>query len=121
QLGLGRLVALKMLLLGDHAAPADLSRFRSEAETIARMHHPNIVQVYEIGEHRGRLFLSLEHCAGGTLADRLKDGSPSPNDAAALVETLARAVHHAHAQGVLHRDLKPANILLVEGANVPVN
>ncbi len=121
QRSLDRMVALKMLLLGDQAGPEDLTRFRSEAETIARMHHPNIVQVYEIGEHRGRMFLSLEHCPGGTLAERLNGGSPSPTDAAALVESLARAVHHAHVQGVLHRDLKPANVLLVEGPKVPVS
>jgi serine/threonine protein kinase len=121
QRSLDRLVALKMLLLGEQAGPADLARFRAEAEIIARMHHPHIVQVHDIVEHRGSLFLSLEYCPGGTLAARLKDRLPSPTVAAELVELLARAVYHAHQQGVLHRDLKPGNILLVEGPEAPVS
>jgi tetratricopeptide (TPR) repeat protein len=121
QRSLDRLVALKMLLLGEEAAPADLARFRAEAEIIARMQHPNIVHVHDIGEHRGRLFLSLEFCPGGPLAARLRARLPSPTVSAELVELLARAVHHAHLQGVLHRDLKPANVLLVEGTDAPVS
>ncbi len=78
------------------------------------MQHPNIVQIYEIGTHQGRPFLVLEWVAGGSLAQRL-DGKPwPPRDAAALVETLARAIHAAHSEGIVHRDLKPANILLQE-------
>jgi WD40 repeat protein/serine/threonine protein kinase len=114
--GLNRLVALKMVLAGDFMSPAQEMRFRFEAELAARVRHTNIVQVYEIGTHDGRPFLALEWVEGGNLASRL-DGNPwAPNEAAALIETLARAIHVAHCEGVVHRDLKPANILLaVEG------
>jgi WD40 repeat protein len=112
QLGLGRIVALKMILAGAHARSSDLARFRSEAEAVARLQHANIVQIYEVGEHGGLPYFSLEFCAGGSLAEHL-DGTPlAPRQAAALVEALARAVDHAHQHGIVHRDLKPANILL---------
>jgi hypothetical protein len=111
-LALNRTVALKMLLHAGHAGSQQLKRFRTEAEAIARLQHPHIVQVYEIGEHDGCPFLSLEYCDGGTLEHQLR-GTPMPaRDAAQLVETLARAVQAAHAKGVVHRDLKPANVLL---------
>jgi WD40 repeat protein/serine/threonine protein kinase len=110
-LGLNRVVALKMILAGPHARAADLNRFRAEAEAVARLQHPNVVQVYDVGEANGLPFLSLELCAG-SLADRL-DGTPwPPKPAAELVETLARAVQAAHQAGIIHRDLKPANVLL---------
>src|SRR5215472_13733255 len=110
--GLHRLAALKMVLAGEFASPAQEVRFRLEAELAARVQHPNIVQVYEIGSYQGRPFLALEWVEGGSLADRL-DGQPwPPGAAAALVETLARAIHVAHCEGVVHRDLKPANVLL---------
>jgi eukaryotic-like serine/threonine-protein kinase len=110
--GLHRVVALKMVLAGEFMSPAQETRFRLEAELAARVQHPNIVQVYEIGTHDGRPFLALEWVEGGNLASRL-DGKPwPPGEAAALVETLARAIHVAHGEGVVHRDLKPANILL---------
>jgi serine/threonine-protein kinase len=109
---LNRLVALKMILAGGHAGPEQLARFRAEAEAVARLHHPNIVQVFDVGEQDGRPFFSLEYVEGGSLADRL-DGTPLPaNHAANLVEQIARAMHVAHRQGIIHRDLKPANVLL---------
>jgi WD40 repeat protein len=109
---LRRPVALKMILAGDHATPEQLARFVAEAETVARLQHPDIVQIYEIGQHEGRPFIALEYEAAGSLADRL-DGTPQPPAlAAALVERLARAVQHAHSHGIVHRDLKPANVLL---------
>jgi tRNA A-37 threonylcarbamoyl transferase component Bud32 len=111
---LNRLVALKMILAGSHAGAADLARFQTEAEAIARLQHPNIVQVYEVGEHEGKPFFSLEFCGGGSLEKKL-NGTPLPaRKAAALVETLARAMQAAHEKGVIHRDLKPANVLLAE-------
>ena len=114
QVALNRTVALKMILDGAHASARQASRFRTEAEVFARLHHPGIVQIHEIGEHEGRPFLVLEFVAGGTL-DRALAGTPMPADRAArLVETLARAVEHAHERGVVHRDLKPANVLLTE-------
>jgi serine/threonine protein kinase len=118
QVRLDRLVALKMILAGGHAGAAELARFRAEAQAIARLRHPNVVQVYEVGEHEGLPFFSLEYVEGGSLADRL-DGTPQPAPAAAaLVETLARAVHAAHEQAVVHRDLKPANILLRQKSEI---
>jgi eukaryotic-like serine/threonine-protein kinase len=112
--GLHRLAALKMILAGEFASPAQKLRFRLEAELAARVRHPNIVQVYEIGSYQGRPFLALEWVEGGSLAGRL-DGQPwPPGEAASLLETLARAIHVAHGEGVVHRDLKPANILLQE-------
>jgi WD40 repeat protein/tRNA A-37 threonylcarbamoyl transferase component Bud32 len=109
---LQRLAALKMVLAGEFASSTQALRFRLEAELAARVRHPNIVQVYEIGSYEGRPFLALEWAEGGSLADRL-DGKPwPPAEAAALIETLARAIHVAHGEGIVHRDLKPANILL---------
>jgi WD40 repeat protein/serine/threonine protein kinase len=116
QAGLNRLVALKMILAGSHAGPDDLARFRTEAEAVAALQHPNIVQIYEVGERDGLPYFSLELVEGGSLADRL-NGTPWPARAAAeLVAALARAMHYAHARGIIHRDLKPANILLAVGS-----
>ena len=111
QRSLNRVVALKVILGAGHAGPEQLARFRAEATAVARLQHPNIVQVYETGEHLGQPYFSQEYVDGGSLADRLK-GEPQPPVAAAdLVRTLAIAVHHAHERGVVHRDLKPANVL----------
>src|SRR5262245_16433703 len=109
---LKRVVALKMILAGAHAGPQELARFLVEAEAVARLQHPNIVQIYEVSEHNGLPFFSMEYCDGGSLAGRL-DGRPQPaRFAAELVETLARAIHVAHQKGIVHRDLKPANVLM---------
>ncbi len=112
QVGLKRIVALKRILSGAHASTEELERFRREAEAVAQLQHPNIVQVYEIGEQDGQPFFSLEYVDGGTLADFTK-GQPQPSmQAAKFIITLARAVECAHQRGILHRDLKPSNILL---------
>ena len=113
--GLHRLAALKMVLAGEFASPAQERRFRLEAELAARVQHPNIVQIHEIGSYQGRPFLAMEWVEGGSLADRLDGRSWRPVEAASLLETLARAIHVAHSEGVIHRDLKPANILLQAG------
>jgi tetratricopeptide (TPR) repeat protein len=105
-------VALKVLRAG---LPSDLEarrRFRAEAEALARLQHPGIVQVYEVGEHDGRPFFSLEFCAGGSLANKLAGGLLPPAESAALVEAVAHAVGAAHRAGIVHRDLKPGNLLL---------
>jgi serine/threonine protein kinase len=112
QKGLERDVALKMILSGAHAGADEIRRFRTEAEAIAKLQHPNVVQVFEIGEHQGQPFISLELCAGGGLDSRLA-GTPMPaGEAAKLVRQLAGAVQAAHEAQVVHRDLKPANVLL---------
>jgi serine/threonine protein kinase len=116
QKSLNRLVALKMILGGGHAAAQQLARFKAEAEALGRLHHENIVQVHEIGEHDGLPFLSLEYVEGGSLEKHLSGKPLLPREAAALIETLARAIHAAHVAGVVHRDLKPANILLAKSA-----
>jgi WD40 repeat protein len=114
QIALKRVVALKMVLAGGHASVGELDRFRREAEAVARLQHPNIVQIYEVGEHDDLPYFSLEYCAGGSLAAKLH-GTPLPaKPAAELVATLARAMHAAHQAGVVHRDLKPANVLLTD-------
>jgi eukaryotic-like serine/threonine-protein kinase len=112
QQGLNRLVAIKMVHAGAHASLATLDRFRVEAEAVARLKHPNIVQVYDVGQDAGSPYLVLELVEGRNLAERLA-GTPQPVTwAATIVETLARAIHAAHEQGVVHRDLTPANVLL---------
>jgi serine/threonine-protein kinase len=112
QQGLNRLVALKMILAGSHAGPELFARFRTEAEAVARLQHPNIVQIYEIGEAGGHPFFSLEFVNGGSLARQLTGAPQPPHQAAELVHTLAQAMHVAHQHGIVHRDLKPGNILL---------
>jgi WD40 repeat protein len=115
QVGLGRLVALKMILAGEHAGEYERTRFRTEAEAAARLQHPNVVPVYEVGEQAGHAYMALEYCPGGGLDKKLA-GTPLPAcEAAELAQTLARAVQAAHDKGVVHRDLKPANVLLAEG------
>ena len=112
QRGLNRLVALKMVLAGAHASAHQLARFHIEAEAVARLQHPNIVQIYEVGEQDGLPFFSLEFVDGGPL-DRKLGGKPlPPREAAQLCASLARAMHFAHEHGILHRDLKPANVLM---------
>jgi predicted Ser/Thr protein kinase len=120
QAGLNREVALKMILAGAHAGPEERTRFRAEAEAVARLQHPNIVQVHATGEHEGRPFFSLEYCPGGSLAGRLQGGTYPDREAAALVEGLAQAVQYAHEHGIVHRDLKPANVLLAEDGQAKI-
>ena len=109
---LKRQVALKMLRAGAQAGPEHHARFRREAETIARLQHPNVVQIHEVGEHDGMPYLSMEYVAGGSLRDKLAGMPLPPREAATLTETLARAMDAVHQLGVIHRDLKPGNVLL---------
>jgi serine/threonine protein kinase/tetratricopeptide (TPR) repeat protein len=120
QLRLKRLVALKMILAGPQADDGVLARFRLEAEAVARLQHPNIVQIYEVGEIDHLPYLALEFVEGGGL-DRQLVGTPqAPWAAAALLEPLARAMHFAHQKGIVHRDLKPANVLLAAACGFAV-
>lgn len=112
QVALDRLVALKMLLSGPYAGKAELARFHSEAEAIARLRHPHIVQIHDLGEADGRPYFALEYLTGGSLSAKLKRQPQPARQAAELLRTLAQAVHFAHQCGILHRDLKPGNVLL---------
>jgi WD40 repeat protein/serine/threonine protein kinase len=112
QANLRRLVALKVIRHGINATPEELHRFRAEAEAVAQLQHPNIVQIHDVGGQDGLYYLALEYVSGGSL-DRQLAGTPQePRAAAQLIERLARAIEHAHRRGILHRDLKPANILM---------
>jgi eukaryotic-like serine/threonine-protein kinase len=119
-LKLDRIVALKMILAGKDVDEDDLVRFRTEAKAIARLRHPNIVQLHEIGEHDKKPFISLEFCQGGSLDKKLNGKRLPPKEAAQLVETLARAMQAVHQAQVLHRDLKPANVLLTEDGTLKI-
>lgn len=120
QVDLQRDVALKMIVNGEYADVTEMTRFRHEAQAIAHLQHPNVIQVYEIGEHNGLPFFSMEFCGGGSLEGRLAGGPLRPNDAASIVEVLARAMHVVHAAGIVHRDLKPANILFTGDGTLKV-
>jgi WD40 repeat protein len=112
QTTLKRLVALKLVLEGEEASPDELFLFQREAEALGRMKHPNVVQVYDYGEHGGQPYMAMELVEGSTLEEQLKRGPWESRRAAALVETLARGVQAAHTHGLVHRDLKPSNVLL---------
>ena len=109
---LKRIVALKMILSGVHASEEDMQRFQTEAEAVAKLQHPNIVQIFEVGEHKGNPYISLEYQEGGGLDNKIAGTPQNVEESARLIETLARAMQVAHQQEIIHRDLKPANILL---------
>jgi eukaryotic-like serine/threonine-protein kinase len=117
---LSRLVALKMIRAGSLAMPEDRARFRIEAEAVAKLRHPNIIQIYDIGEVGGLPFVALELLEGGSL-DAAFSGTPQPGRSSAMiVATLARAVHAAHQAGIVHRDLKPSNVLFARDGTLKI-
>jgi WD40 repeat protein/tRNA A-37 threonylcarbamoyl transferase component Bud32 len=120
QVRLNRLAAVKMILAGARASLAARARFQTEAEAVACLRHPNIVQIYEVGEHDGLPFLSLEFMEGGSLAQKTGRKPQPPRAAAEMLEILARAMHFAHSRGVVHRDLKPANVLLTADGTLKI-
>ena len=120
QLSLNRLVAVKMILQGQLAASPDVQRFWSEARAVASLQHPNIVAVYDVGEHEGQHYFSMELVNGRSLEDLVRDHPLSGQKAATYVATIARAIQYAHEQGLLHRDLKPSNVIVDTSDQVKV-
>ena len=112
QANLSRIVALKMILAGEHAGLRERARLRNEAQAAAQLMHPNVVQIFEIGEHEGLPFLAMEYVAGGNLTRTLRAMPQAFRWSARLTETMARAIHVAHLRGIVHRDLNPSNILI---------
>ena len=116
----GETVAFKLMLKGELASPIERQRFKTEAIAAARLMHPHIIPIYEIGEQQGRLFFAMKLITGRTLAQSLNDGPIAGDKIARLLVQVARAIQYAHEQGVLHRDLKPSNILIDEHEQVYV-
>src|SRR5207253_582396 len=110
QVSLHRLVALKMILAGQLASAVEVQRFHTEAEAAANLDHPNIVPIYEVGEHEGQHYFSMKLIVQGPKFSRDPQGSADQRQSARFLTTVARAVHYAHQRGIIHRDLKPANI-----------
>ena len=108
----GEPVAIKMILKGDFATDAEKQRFDAESEAAARLNHPNIVPIYEVGEHEGRAFFCMKLIRGQSLAERLVRGPMANEKAASVMNDICSAIEYAHQQGILHRDLKPSNIML---------
>ena len=119
QISLNRIVAVKMILKAQLASEDDLSRFLAEAESAARLNHPGIVPVYEVGHREGRYYFSMQYVEGETLGQRLLRGPMPPRETAAMMRTICGAIHEAHRHGILHRDLKPSNIL-IDNAGQPI-
>jgi hypothetical protein len=119
QISLNRLVALKLVLASGFQSPEGRARFRAEAAVIARLRHPNVVQVFEFCPQDDELYFSMELCEGGSLARRLRSGPLSPGDAATLMRSVAEGAQAAHDEGIVHRDLSPGNILLARRGGEP--
>jgi serine/threonine-protein kinase len=115
QISLDRIVALKMILAGQLASETEVQRFQAEARMAAHLRHPHIVAIHDVGQHEGQHYFTMDCIAGRSLGDLIRDKPLPPAQAAAILRTVAEAIHYAHNQGVLHRDLKPGNILMATG------
>jgi len=112
QRGLGRVVALKLLLAGSRATEAEIKRFHTEAKAAANLKHPNVVSIHEVGEHHGQHYFSMDYIEGRSLAEVISRTPLPAERAARYVKIIAEAIHYAHEHGILHRDLKPHNVLI---------
>ena len=112
ELKLNRIVALKMIIAGSCSSPDQLARFQTEAQAVAQLHHPNIVQIFAVDEFEGRPYCAFEYVEGGSLSNKILRNAQPSRESAQIIEALARAIHVAHQRGIVHRDLKPDNILL---------
>jgi serine/threonine-protein kinase len=119
QVKLHRVVAMKMILAGQLASQEDVRRFYVEAEAAAKLSHPNIVPIFEVGQHEQQHYFSMGLVDGKSLAHRIAQGVLEPREAARLLKDVAGAIAYAHVEGVIHRDLKPGNILLANGGRQP--
>ncbi len=117
---LRRIVALKMIQQGQFRSPEVRKRFQNEAETAARLRHPNLVAIHEVGEHKGIPFFSMEYVKGRTLADLARQGRIRPRVVAQITQTIAETIQYIHSCGVLHRDLKPSNVMLDQNSDVRI-
>jgi WD40 repeat protein/tRNA A-37 threonylcarbamoyl transferase component Bud32 len=117
---LNRMVALKMILAGEHADADRLARFHVEAEAVARLRHPNIIEIYDIGLANGMPYFVLEYLPGGSLKQLFQQGPLPPQLSAKLLATLGQAIHTAHLAGIVHRDLNPSNVLLAQDGTVKI-
>jgi serine/threonine-protein kinase len=112
QISLDRVVAVKLILFGPYADETSVRRFNAEAAAAARLQHPNIVAIHEVGEEAGQHFFSMDCVEGRNLADDARERPRTARQSARLLQTIAKAIHYAHGQGIVHRDLKPSNILI---------
>ena len=120
QTSLNRIVAIKMIRTAEFASEDEIRRFHGEAEAVARLDHPNIVSLYEVGQHQGQHYFSMAYVDGQSLADQLRKRLPATRTAAEYLKTAAEAMYYAHQRGVVHRDIKPGNVLIDRSGRIRI-